>query len=468
MKQKLYLLSVIFSFLTQYNFLSAQWTYLPPMTEDKYYMGAAEHNGKVYFALGFSYSAGFRSSNIIEVYDLNSNTHSAVRTVGGRGEPMVAIVGEKMYVGGGTSIQGEEFSNIEVYSLPNLELIDIIALPKARAAGAVVTVGKKIIFAGGHECSGIIFNPCTPLDDVDIYDTETDTWTSLKLSVPRGGLTGLVMGKYAVFAGGGANYVLSMISDRVDILDTETLTWDTASLSMPREWLAATSLGKYLVFGGGIDNMGGLSNVLDIWDSETDTWTTSRLSEGRAELQAVSVGDKAYFIGGASAIDLRTLNYTRSSNRVDILDTRTMKWSATSTLDPRAGLNVIASGNKIVAAGGYNTFTGSFLRSAEVFTDSTLSATKDYLEGKTPVQLFPNPAQDRVWIRLPEGFEDEEISLLNITGGLATAPVKLSKPTKGIPIEINLEGVNPGLYFYRITKENHHAISGKLLVLDFR
>lgn len=130
----------------------------------------------------------------------------------------------------------------------------IANLSQARALGATVSAGGKAFFAGGLAET----SPGTweAVATVDVYDScvgppsDADAWSVEYLSIPRSLLTATSQGAQALFAGGeDANYAYH---DVVDVFDTETGTWSVEFLSAPR-LATSTTVGKYALFAGGYD-----------------------------------------------------------------------------------------------------------------------------------------------------------------------------------------------------------------------
>jgi N-acetylneuraminic acid mutarotase len=128
----------------------------------------------------------------------------------------------------------------------------------------------------------------------------------------------------------------------VDIYDASANTWSTAQLSESRMDIAVAVAGSKIFFAGGSDKV-------DIYDNSNNSWSTARLSEARSCLSAVTAGNKIYFAGGYSG-DFFSGCYT--SNRVDIYDTITGSWSVSKMNQPMCYRAAIATGNKIIWAGG--------------------------------------------------------------------------------------------------------------------
>jgi hypothetical protein len=163
-------------------------------------------------------------------------------------------------------------------------------LSQARFGLAATSVGKYALFGGGQygsEYSNV----------VDIWNSETNTWTVTFLSQTRNQLAATSNGESALFAGGYKPYSNPHRSNVVDIWSNST--WNTNTLSSGRSGLGATSAGMFSLFGGGFSDSGTLSTALDIWNRETKTWVTSTLSPARNIFSsATSVRQFCLFGGG--------------------------------------------------------------------------------------------------------------------------------------------------------------------------
>jgi hypothetical protein len=147
---------------------------------------------------------------------------------------------------------------------------------------------------------------------VDLYNIVTRAWSTAQLSQARTNLAATAL-QLRVYFGGG--------TDQVDILDTSTGVWSTAQLSQARDRLAAVSVGNLVMFGGGryathcnckltscvltndltsLSTGGRLSGVLDIYNSNTGVWSASTLVYPRFFLAAAGTSTTILFDGGES------------------------------------------------------------------------------------------------------------------------------------------------------------------------
>jgi len=302
------------------------------LSQERYWLAATTVGNKAIFAGGFyTISDVFYYSNVVDIYDTNTDSWSTATLSRGRRELSATQVGNKaMFAGGyyGDPSGGHHYSNIvDIYDA-NTNTWSTATLSKGRDSLAAATVGNKALFAGGSDGHAT--------DVVDIYDADTDTWSTAALSQARSHLAATTVGNKALFAGGGA------YSDVVDIYNADTDTWSTATLSQGRTCMSATALGSKAFFAGG-SIIGGKSNVVDIYDAGTDTWSTAKLSQPRHDLSATTVGNKALFAGG--------VDYGLS-NIVDIYDADTDTWYTENLSQARAYPCATPVGIKALFAGG--------------------------------------------------------------------------------------------------------------------
>jgi hypothetical protein len=216
-------------------------------------------------------------------------------------------------------------------------------LSQARSDIAVASAGNKIVFAGGAISSR-----------VDIFDITTNSWTTAELSQGRKRIATAVLNKKIYFAGGITGETPRYFSSRVDIYDTETNTWTIANLESIDALMAGASAGNKVVFASGA--------TAHIYDALTDTWTTAPLSERPGEgyccqggvggIAATVIGNTLYFAGG-EGWDVH--------KAIDIYNTATNEWSASSLNEYKGFAAAIAIGSINYWAGGESFSSGYFL-----------------------------------------------------------------------------------------------------------
>ncbi|MEO7393409.1 MAG: kelch repeat-containing protein [Chitinophagaceae bacterium] len=257
----------------------------------------------------------------------------------------VAATDNKLIFAGGT-ISAEwidsAITTVDIYD-KKTQLWTTANLSQARNNMCAITYGNKVFFAGGIESDGFI-----PSSRVDIYDAATNTWSITELSEPRGNIVAAVAGNKIVFTGGlraDASYNL-ISSSKADIYDANTNTWSTATLSQPRALHTVSAVGNKIYIAGGKN--GSVSSTIDIYDAGTNTWTVSLLGEAKSNHAAAVVDDKIYWMGGS--------NGSTTSNRIEILNTTTQT-TTTALLPTESEFFIPAlsrNGQLILFSGYYN------------------------------------------------------------------------------------------------------------------
>jgi hypothetical protein len=111
---------------------------------------------------------------------------------------------------------------------------------------------------------------------------------------------------------------------------------------------AIASVGDKILFGGGGDGVGDFqTDRVDIYDASTDKWSRANLSAPRELIAAATVGDKVLFAGGVTPPSSYGILKT-----VDIYDNTTNTWSTAELSQARMDINATTAGNKIYFAGG--------------------------------------------------------------------------------------------------------------------
>ena len=182
---------------------------------------------------------------------------------------------------------------------------------------------------------------------VEMYDIETDTWSSLPdMPIERHSHES-VLYKDKVYVLGGYNGVDGFL-DRVDIFDLKSSTWSTGAY-MPvakGSFVAEVVNGNIYCIGGEI--RGGYSNTLEIYNIDTNSWTQGRnLSIARGDTDGICKDGKIYVIGG--------YNGSNILDTVDVYDIETGTWNTLNSINtPRYSASITVYRNEIYALGGYN------------------------------------------------------------------------------------------------------------------
>jgi hypothetical protein len=185
----------------------------------------------------------------------------------------------------------------------------------------------------------------------------TNAWTTITLSTARRLVSCVNVGKYALFYGGytGSNGATTggTISNLINIWNTETSTWSQNNLPTTRENVGVGSIGKYAIFAGGKTTGGTVVSTVDLLNVETTTWTQITLpSFARDSICVVSNGAYVLFIGGKSA------NSLTFYNNIDIWNSQNNTWTSQQFYFPIQGIKGVSVGQYIFFSGGYADTTG--------------------------------------------------------------------------------------------------------------
>ncbi|MFZ1686737.1 MAG: T9SS type A sorting domain-containing protein [Flavobacteriales bacterium] len=274
------------------------------LSEARYKIACAINGNLLITAGGINSDFG-TATGTVEIFDLSVDQLVANAQLSqARLELGAAAVGTKVLFAGGLivnwngsiyEIQGTS-DVVDIYDVAT-ETWSTATLSQARGGLAVAVSGTKAFFAGGYQGNNVAS------DVVDIYDAATDSWSTATLSqarAPFGG--GAAVGTKVMFAGGtqaGINH-----SDVVDIYDMITQQWSTATLSVARCGVQAAVTGSYALFaGGGDDSMPDWSflnayDAVDIYNAATGTWSTATMSAARINFAAAGSANKVFLFGG--------------------------------------------------------------------------------------------------------------------------------------------------------------------------
>ncbi|KAJ1676725.1 hypothetical protein EV182_007617, partial [Spiromyces aspiralis] len=182
------------------------------------------------------------------------------------------------------------------------------------------------------------------------FNPNPNEWTFKggMLSIPRWQIAATSVASKALFAGGrldSGSYV-----DNVDVYDNQSDSWSTAKLSIVRSEIGAGSFnGRYALFAGGFDNQFRTLDIVDVYDAQEDKWSTVKLTQPRAGPRVIDLGDRAAIVGGL------TSDWNYLSKAVDYIDSD-LKVTAGSDMpvgypqfgivasNPDAGFGVMTAG----------------------------------------------------------------------------------------------------------------------------
>lgn len=216
-----------------------------------------------------------------------------------RSRPGGSWVGTKYYLIGGELSSGQwGFTRADT-----VEIFDGITggwtssassmpTPVSNIMGSTAAVGSKIyVFGGYDENAGYS-------DQVQIYDTLTDSWSVSPASIPTGGLYGMLAvnsGGGGIFCCGGRDAAATTRGEAY-IYDTATDTFNAiAPMPTPRFHLTGDITGTKIYVPGGF----GTGTAFEMYDLATATWTTlPALPVDRAGCGVIAAGRYCVMFGG--------------------------------------------------------------------------------------------------------------------------------------------------------------------------
>ncbi|SHL27838.1 serine/threonine protein kinase [Pseudonocardia thermophila] len=208
---------------------------------------------------------------------------------------MATTYNGQIVVLGGWQPSGAQLNAIEndkVYALASDRWTELPKLPGPRVAGGAVTVGNKIVVAGGQAGDKLVTG-------TDVFDG-TKWVRGADIPTPREHLAMVSDGRYA-YAIGGRALSSDKNSDAVERYDPETDTWTKlAPLPSPRGGIgAAYADGRIIVAGG--EAPASVIDRVDQYDIAADSWSPlPSMKTPRHGLALAAVGGTVYAFGGAA------------------------------------------------------------------------------------------------------------------------------------------------------------------------
>lgn len=450
MTQKITLF-LLASFLLASQAALCQWVETTNI-DPSFYNSALAWDGKVYFAGGIQNI--ITASDKMHILDLETKQLTEMTLSAGRGGMMSVAHEGKLYFAGGykwinNGTAYEVFPNIDIYDTETQQFSSI-NLTVPRAAGTAVALGDKILFAGGY-----VFNGTTLVasDVVEIYDTSTGLLITEHLSQPRGDLGGAAVAGKAYFCAGAVDVLAGLSSNRVDVFDGTT--WTTDTVSVARHAPSVVAVGQYLLVAGGASSVENKYDIVDIFNTQTNAWTQATLSAPRCYMAAATIGNKAYFTGGGNC-NAATFFLDESTILVDFFDAETGQMGIAPPLNTNRIAHACAAwGDKIAVGAGWRPEQEGFTGSVEVYTDSTfVNAVREAIE--LPFVLSPNPATQQLRLQFPDDFQlprGTEAILSDLTGR-----TRLRLPLSGNSAVLDLSNLATGLYWLEVRSDTGRAV----------
>lgn len=260
-----------------YDALTNQWS-VSTLSIPRSRIAAATVSDLVFFAGGMT--RGFGPSHswaTVDIYTESTNQWTTAQLSQARHSIAAVSAGGKVLFAGGSSLTPQDvlidYSAVDIYDVATKQW-SVTQLPRLKGSNLGATsVGNKVFFAG----DGLL----------DIYDIATGQWTISTIPRVKEEVVAVSVGNKVLLAGG------SPISDIVDIYDISTNQWTMAQLSQARSKVSAVSIDNKVFFAGGLTAQSNdYSNVLDVYDVNTNQLVASQLPKVKGNLATVRVNNQ--------------------------------------------------------------------------------------------------------------------------------------------------------------------------------
>jgi hypothetical protein len=246
-----------------YDPTTNMWTDVAPFPEKLDHIQAVTVGGKIYYIGGLAGWPGPHSSKLY-IYDPASDTFTTGASMPrGRGAGGAAVHQGKIYYAGGLH-NGTTMQWFDVYDPDTDSWSQLPDMPRPRDHFHAAVV-DGIFYAIGGRVSSVSLNATTRANDG--YDLNRGSWTQGRKSLPspRGGFATAVLGDEILIIGGEGG---GSAHDEVEAYDTASDTWRTlAPMPTARHGIQAVvcSGGVYVADGGTQQGGGGLTDVLEVF-----------------------------------------------------------------------------------------------------------------------------------------------------------------------------------------------------------
>jgi N-acetylneuraminic acid mutarotase len=276
-----------------------RWAPLSPSALRRTEVAAARVGNSIYVVGGFEQASGATTA-AVERYDIRADRWSRARSMpAGLNHPTAVAHRGKVYVHGGYTGRRDLSSatnRLFRYDPRTGRWSRLPSSPTPRAAHAAAVVGNKLYVAGGSNSAG-------SLRSLEVYDFRRRRWT-------RGpGFPGPARNHTTGASDGRRFYVLAGRDDRnftaAERYDTRSRRWEgLPNLRTPRGGIAAVRVGsRIVVFGGEELGTGGTTiREVEAFDIRRRRWSSlPSLRTPRHGLGGAALGRRVYTIQGGTS-----------------------------------------------------------------------------------------------------------------------------------------------------------------------
>lgn len=222
-------------FLLSFTALMGQWGASLTLPHPRTEMKAVYGGNKVFFAGGLTAENDLSTASpVIDIYDLGTGQWSSYSAAASLYETAAVVLGDKVLFAGGKTTNWGEVNTMEVYDI-STGTWSQVTMPNSRRDMEVAVIGEKAWFGGG-------FQNGSAATDILVYDGPTGTWSTIPFpGLARRDMGVAAAGPVLVCAAGKSDFNLP--SNRIDLYNTETGTWTYKILPEEHHDMKALSSG---------------------------------------------------------------------------------------------------------------------------------------------------------------------------------------------------------------------------------
>lgn len=186
-----------------------------------------------------------------------------------RGGAGAAIYEDKIYLACGIKDghRGDHKNWLDVYDCKTQEWSILPDAPRPRDHFQIVITDGKLYTLGGRTTSAADNPFKNTVQEVDVFNIETNTWSTLdaKLPTPRAGNFTVLVGN-EILVMGGESFFQQSAHPEVEALNVNTLTWRRLpEIPRGRHGTGAILKGNMIYTASGCGNRGGEPELEDLW-----------------------------------------------------------------------------------------------------------------------------------------------------------------------------------------------------------
>ena len=396
-------------------------------------------------------------TQLSHLYNISTGQSTILSMNKPRLEPIMVRGDSGIYIIGGVSNWADVNGNgwlventMEIYKDGNFTQVSI---PFSTFDGHAVALNGKIIVAGGLKYWKWYQGAADVVGETNIwiYDEATMVWTSRPSLDDRFYSSAVSDGNIAIFAGG-----LSMsttpssildgfsVSDAYEIYDSQTDSWTTGNLSPggARAKISACHCNGYFVFAGGVvaDEVG--SPRVDIFDGSNCT-NQNMVNGTRTVESCATAGDKILFAGGLQHDLSFHHGGSNITSRIDIFNSQNQSFSYSSLTRPLMDFRMAGYGRTAAASPGVSFPAGNYTayNEVQVYQDNSwINAVNE--DHNINVSVFPNPTTQIITISVNNYNGNIQTEVFDLIGN------KLQTTNETI---ISLRDYSKGIYILKVT-----------------